>query len=99
MYDNMIRNSIIEIRSFESASLAASQDLQDCVITFTSVAIKNYFLGLVNRNVINANSSFEKFNYDMDTFYDKFAIFNNLKYCTDRNILSIIANTKNLCIE
>ena len=100
MLDNSsIRQNKRTVNSFECADVILSQDIRDCQLSFSSIAIKNYFLSRINRTIINANSSLEKFNYDMHEYYDKSTIFNNIKCCTDEQILSTIKRTTNLCID
>jgi len=67
-------------------------------LEFDSIALKNYFINNTEQNVINCNSSYERFIDDMQYFNEK-SIFNNVNFCIDFSILDLIDKTNNTRID
>lgn len=91
----------IHISSYEDVDLLLFKINQNqpkrLFITFSNHSIKAYFTNKTTRQIINCNSSYNRFCEDMSS-YDSQSIFNNVNLCSDLDILNIINKTNNILI-
>lgn len=66
-------------------------------VTFATPALRNLFLSICNRPMININASEGRFVRDMEYFNEE-TIFTGLKNCDNLNILYIVRETNNIMI-
>lgn len=107
MLDNLDTNSLKDRLKQNVIHLYTFDDVDDllyyCVnnkyVIFDSIILKNYFINSTSRVVINCNSSYDKFVDEMEKYFDETTIFNNVNFCNDVNILSIIDKTNNLRLD
>ena len=107
MLDNLDTNSlktrlkqnVIHLYTFDDVDDLLYYCINDKYVIFDSIILKNYFINSTTRVVINCNSSYDKFVDDMEKYFDETTIFNNINFCNDVNILSIIDKTNNLRLD
>lgn len=107
MLDNLDTNSlkdrlkqnVIHLYTFDDVDDLLYYCINDKYVIFDSIILKNYFINSTTRVVINCNSSYDKFVDDMEKYFDETTIFNNVNFCNDVNILSIIDKTNNLRLD
>ena len=107
MLDNLDTNSlkerlkqnVIHLYTFDDVDDLLYYCINDKYVIFDSIILKNYFINSTTRVVINCNSSYEKFVDEMEKYFDETTIFNNVNFCNDVNILSIIDKTNNLRLD
>jgi hypothetical protein len=94
-----LKQKPFHIHNFEDADDLLYYCFTDRYVIFDSIILKNYFINNTNRNVINCNSSYDKFTEEMEKYFDERTIFNNINFCNDVDILNIINKTNNLMID
>ena len=107
MLDNLDTNSlkdrlkqnVIHLYTFDDVDDLLYYCINDKYVIFDSIILKNYFINSTSRVVINCNSSYDKFVDEMEKYFDETTIFNNVNFCDDVNILSIIDKTNNLRLD
>lgn len=107
MLDNLDTNSlkdrlkqnVIHLYTFDDVDDLLYYCINDKYVIFDSIILKNYFINSTTRVVINCNSSYDKFVDEMEKYFDETTIFNNVNFCNDVNILSIIDKTNNLRLD
>lgn len=107
MLDNLDTNSlkdrlkqnVIHLYTFDDVDDLLYYCINDKYVIFNSIILKNYFINSTSRVVINCNSSYDKFVDEMEKYFDETTIFNNVNFCNDVNILSIIDKTNNLRLD
>ena len=107
MLDNLDTNSlkdrlkqnVIHLYTFDDVDDLLYYCVNDKYVIFDSIILKNYFINSTTRVVINCNSSYDKFVDEMEKYFDETTIFNNVNFCSDVNILSIIDKTNNLRLD
>lgn len=107
MLDNLDTNSlkdrlkqnVIHLYTFDDVDDLLYYCVNDKYVIFDSIILKNYFINSTTRVVINCNSSYDKFVDEMEKYFDETTIFNNVNFCNDVNILSIIDKTNNLRLD
>ena len=107
MLDNLDTNSlkdrlkqnVIHLYTFDDVDDLLYYCINDKYVIFDSIILKNYFINSTSRVVINCNSSYDKFVDEMEKYFDETTIFNNVNFCNDVNILSIVDKTNNLRLD
>ena len=107
MLDNLDTNSlkdrlkqnVIHLYTFDDVDDLLYYCINDKYVIFDSIILKNYFINSTTRVVINCNSSYDKFVDEMEKYFDETTVFNNVNFCNDVNILSIIDKTNNLRLD
>ena len=107
MLDNLDTNSlkerlkqnVIHLYTFDVLDDLLYYCINDKYVIFDSIILKNYFINSTSRVVINGNSSYDKLVDEMEKYFDETTIFNNVNFCSDVNILSIIDKTNNLRLD
>ena len=107
MLDNLDTNSlkdrlkqnVIHLYTFDDVDDLLYYCVNDKYVIFDSIILKNYFINSTSRVVINCNSSYDKFVEEMEKYFDETTIFNNVNFCNDVSILSIIDKTNNLRLD
>ena len=107
MLDNLDTNSlkdrlkqnVIHLYTFDDVDDLLYYCINDKYVIFDSIILKNYFINSTTRVVINCNSSYDKFVDEIEKYFDETTIFNNVNFCNDVNILSIIDKTNNLRLD
>jgi uncharacterized membrane protein len=94
-----LKQNVVIIKKFDEVDNLLYCSNIDEYIIFDSIILKNYFINNTNRTIINCNSSYEHFIDEINTYFDRFSVFNNVNFCNDIRILNIIDKTNNLKIE
>lgn len=95
---NKLQQNVLHISSFEEVNALLFSSIKNTYVIFDSIVLKNYFLNNTNDNIINCNSSYERFVQDMQ-YFDENSIICNVNSCTDLNILNLIDKTNNIKID
>lgn len=94
-----LKQNVIHLYTFDDVDDLLYYCVNDKYVIFDSIILKNYFINSTTRVVINCNSSYDKFVDEMEKYFDETTIFNNVNFCNDVNILSIIDKTNNLRLD
>ena len=94
-----LKQNVIHLYTFDDVDDLLYYCINDKYVIFDSIILKNYFINSTSRVVINCNSSYDKFVDEMEKYFDETTIFNNVNFCNDVNILSIIDKTNNLRLD
>ena len=94
-----LKQNVIHLYTFDDVDDLLYYCVNDKYVIFDSIILKNYFINSTSRVVINCNSSYDKFVDEMEKYFDETTIFNNVNFCNDVNILSIIDKTNNLRLD
>ena len=94
-----LKQNVIHLYTFDDVDDLLYYCINDKYVIFDSIILKNYFINSTSRVVINCNSSYDKFVDEMEKYFDETTIFNNINFCNDVNILSIIDKTNNLRLD
>lgn len=95
---NQIKRNVIKINDYEDVDSFLLTEQNDKYIIFDKIQVKNYLLNSLD-NVINCNSSYEKFVNEMNEYYTPKTVFANVKNCNDFAILNLINNTNNIKVD
>ena len=94
-----LKQNVIHLYTFDDVDDLLYYCINDKYVIFDSIILKNYFINSTTRVVINCNSSYDKFVDEMEKYFDETTVFNNVNFCNDVNILSIIDKTNNLRLD
>lgn len=94
-----LKQNVIHIKNFSDVDCLLYYFSNNSYVIFDSISLKNYFINNTKRGVINCNSSYDKFIDEMENYYTKETIFNNINFCNDIDILNIVDKTNNLRLE
>ena len=94
-----LKQNVIHITSFSDADHLLYLYTNNKYVIFESITLKNYFISNTDRPIINCNSSYEKFIYEMNNCFCEHMVFNNVNFCNDFRILNMINKTNNLILE
>ena len=94
-----LKQNVIHLYTFDDVDDLLYYCINNKYVIFDSIILKNYFINSTTRVVINCNSSYDKFVDEMEKYFDETTVFNNVNFCNDVNILSIIDKTNNLRLD
>lgn len=95
---NQLKRNVIKLKNYDEVDSFLLMDYKDKYVIFDNVQVKNYLLNSLD-NIINCNSSYDKFANEMNSYYNSKTVFANIKNCNDFTILSLINNTNNIKID